>query len=106
MALGTITVKKRGGDISSAPLRADKISFAGDSTYPAGGTAGIKALVSAKLGINVDVIDVIGFGGQYVLKYDDTNDKLQVFDGGSATWAEATPGDLSAVAFQALVISK
>jgi hypothetical protein len=109
MALGTITVVKRSGDAASAPLRIDSIQFAGDSTYPAGGSTGLETLLAAKLGITPEIVAVIpGHCGQYIPTWDITNKKLFVRDGADmkTPWGEVAPGDLSGTTFNVAVVSK
>lgn len=108
MSLGAITLLRRGGDMPSAPLRVDHISFAGDDDYPAGGTAGLEALLAAKLGVTPEILAVVpGDCGQYVPSWDYTNKKMFVRDGGTATWTEVAPAfDLSGTTFNVAVISQ
>lgn len=112
MALGTITVGTKAGVAASAPLFAELISFAGDGAYGAGGTAGFKALVEAKVGGSREILAVIGQDcGGYVPVYDKANDKLKVYEGDYDPAAvgplkENATADLSAVTFNVLVISQ
>jgi hypothetical protein len=111
MALGVITVVKRSGDAASAPLRIDSIQFAGDSAYPAGGSAGLEALLAAKLGVTPEIVAVIpGHCGQYIPSWDITNKKLFVRDSQDikTPWGEVGPApfDLSGTTFNIAVISK
>jgi len=115
MTLGAITLGTLKGEKPSAPLFAIDVSFDGDDSYPTGGTAGIQELVrdaieaanAAKSDSNVrgrqdvTIQCVAGYNaGQYKPVYDAANDKLLVYDGGSATWAEVTAAeDLSTTTF-------
>lgn len=115
MTLGAITLGTLEGDKPSAPLFAIDVSFEGDDAYPTGGTPGFEELVrdaieaanKAKSDKNVrgrqdiTVQCVAGYqAGQYVPYYDAANDKLMVFDGGSATWAQvAATTDLHTTVF-------
>jgi len=107
MALGAITLNDRAGDVASAPLRADIISFAGDTSYPLGGSLGLEAALAAELGVTPTILAVLPQDcGQYVPAWDFANKKLKVLDGGHATWdevADTTP--LNSTTFNVLVIS-
>ena len=107
MALGTITVTSQQITSSSAPLTVALLSFAGDATTSAGGVAGIKAAVQAKLKRQVQIIAVLPAGacGGYELRYDVANDKLMFYQsaGSAAAFAEKT-GNLSAVTFKVNVL--
>jgi hypothetical protein len=116
MALGTITIASR---VQAGDLKVLRLSFAGDSTYLAGGTADFTALVEAALDTaaaaavdanvrgheDLTILDVLGgVGGDCVLRYDLTNDKLLVIDGDPMT--EIAPGDLSGTTFVCTVLAK
>ncbi len=120
MTLGAITYGGMTGEKPSTPMFAVDVSFAGDDSYPAGGTpdlneavrdaieAAVAALPDANIRgrTNVSIICVAGSdSGQYVPYYDADNDKLFVRDGGSATWAEAS-GDLSTTTFKLTLLCK
>ena len=102
MALGTITVVDKSQ--ISGTLNNDEITFLGDSAYVAGGTVGFQALVRKALGKgNVTILYVVtqDSAGQTAY-YDVVNDKLKVFNG----TAEHANGDLSAITFRLVVVSK
>lgn len=112
MAIGTGTVAVRTGHDNRGAF-IDLVSFAGDSSYPTGGTAGFEASMRAAIGRgNIDVVGVIGQDcGGYVPVYDRANDKLKVYfvnndgasDGPMIEVAGST--DLSGVTFRVLVVS-
>ena len=112
MAIGEITLTKKGGGAASAPLFAERMSFAGDANYPGGGTTGFKALVEAKVGGARNVLAVIGQNcGGYSVAYDYATDKLMVFTGdydpaADAPQSEPTGDNLSGVTFNVLVLSQ
>jgi len=118
MSLGTITIE-------SVKLRKDggqviRMSFAGDDSYPTGGTATFSALVKTAVATahaaagdaNVRGYESLAIQGvipqdcgQYVPSYDKANDKLFVRDGGSATWAEVGSGvSLAGTTFNVLAL--
>ena len=110
MALGTITAVAK-SQVSG--LNHDRIAFAGDGAYPAGGTPGFQALVRTALAKgNVTILQVLAEDtGGYPVAYDVTNDKLKVFYGDNNNAAdgpliENATANLSAVTFKLLVISK
>lgn len=113
MAIGAITVVDRvDNQIDNAAL----VSFAGDDSYPTGGTADFQEAIRDALEAyelaksdanvrgrsNVTILRVSAHEcGQYLPWYDATNDKLYVKDGGSATLAEVGNGvSLAAVTFK------
>jgi len=113
MSLGTITVTRK---VKQGPIRADLLSFAGDGAYPGGGTADFEglyreALAEAGAGspnrevLGIIQVDVSG----YVLRYDDVNDKLMVFEsdngGADGPLQESTTANLSGVTFRCIVLS-
>lgn len=114
MTLGTITVQAQEKKSASAPLDLIQVQFAGDGSYPSGGTANFSALMAAVLGRAVSVAFVVeagpcldGASKQLQPVYDGTwsgtplakHDKLMVFTFGGV---EAS-GDLSASTFNLLV---
>lgn len=97
MTLGTGTIKSRRNVDGGVELR---IQFAGDTSYPTGGTADFADYVNAIIATaaaaatdtnvrgpeNLQIVDIVGGDcGQYVPFYDIDNDKLFVRDGGHAT---------------------
>ena len=118
MAIGTITIVSR-LDFGKGEKNF-KCSFAGDASYPTGGTAGADVLAALKLAIktaaaaagdaNVRAIEGVtikeilpGDCGQYVPSW--TSGKLKVRDGGHATWNEVGNGtNLSGTAFNVTFI--
>jgi hypothetical protein len=83
MALGAATINKQAGKQPNAPIFIDDLSFAGEASYPAGGSTGFQAYVRAITGIReqrtiLAVIDIGNLATDYVL-YDAANDKLMNF---------------------------
>lgn len=113
MALGTATLVDATGHSRRACF-IDALSFAGDGSYPTGGTAAFEAYVKAKLAVGaIDVVAVVGQDcGGYVPVYDKTADKLKVYysdsnnasDGPLIEVPDTTA--LSGVTFHVLVLSK
>ncbi len=108
MTIGAITRADYAGQKVQSPVFIDRISFAGDTSYPTGGTPDFEDLVQAKVGDSREIIDIIpGNCGQYIPSYDKTNDKLLVLDGGTATWTEvANTTPLNGTTFNVTVISQ
>ena len=109
MSLGTLTrVAAKSGD-SSKPIFYDRVSFAGDSAYPTGGTTGFDALITALLGDSREVVGIIPEDcGAYMPAYlPDDDGTLKVFEGTSGANAEVTDTtNLSGTTFNILVLSK
>lgn len=119
MAIGTITI---GARVDAANgLKLFKCSFAGDGSYPTGGSAALTALKTAIAAAAtaasdknirgpeaVAIVDIIpGDCGQYVPSWDYTNSKLKVRDGGHATWNEVGNGtNLAGTTFNVTFICK
>jgi hypothetical protein len=119
MPIGAITLGIAAGFKPSAPLFNINMEFAGDSSYPTGGSADfmeavrdaiqtqMAAMPDANVRGRIDVsgVSIIGFEcGQYVPWYDAANDKLFVRDGGHATWQEVPNGtNLSTTTFKLTV---
>lgn len=103
MALGTGTVTGQYKKSASAPLDVIHISFAGDDSYPTGGTAAFQAYVRALLDRDVTIACVTkgAATGTYTPIYDIANDKLYVEDENGAEVANTT--NLSGTTF-ALVL--
>jgi hypothetical protein len=102
MALGTITVLEKSQ--VTGVLNHDEIVFTGDTAYPAGGTVGFQALVRTALNKgNITILNVItaDSGGQQAV-YDQVADKLKIYNGAS----EHATGDLSAITFRLMIVSK
>jgi len=110
MTLGTITIQAESTK-ALRPQFMDVVSFAGDSSYPTGGTA-FDALFQAKTKDQRNPIAVIAIdGGGYQVAYDRATGKLKLYQGDNDNSADA-PGievpnatNLSAVTFVVLVIS-
>lgn len=106
MALGTPTPAANNlKGAPSAPTFATNISFAGDDSYPAGGTLAFDAYLAANLGLTPTPIAVIsGDCGDHYCAYSPANGgTLKVFV--RSTGAEAS-GDLSAITFNLTVLWK
>lgn len=112
MALGTVTIVKE-NNMEFGPQRNDLVSFAGDGSYPTGGTANFQALYRAALGKgNLEIVGVLPQGtGGYTVTYNKATDKLQVFHGDNNNAADA-PGvevpnatDLSGTTFRCIVMA-
>jgi len=108
MAIGAITVSKRVA--APGPLRADVITFTGDTSYPTGGTANFQALVRDALDVGaIDILAVVPIEcGGYVPQYDEVTDKLKVYVSAAAASAlgqVANATSLAATTFKVLVIS-
>jgi hypothetical protein len=109
MTIGAITRADVSGSEPSAPTFHDRISFAGDSSYPSGGTPTFSTLFHALTKDSRKILAVIGQDcGGYVVTYDETADKLKVWTGaGSAPLAEvASATNLSATTFVVVVVSQ
>lgn len=90
MALGALTTNAR-TQAGSSPVSFFDFSFAGDSSYPTGGTVDFEGTVQAKLGRQVEVLSVIPASiSGYTPVYDKANDKLMMFRVGGADAAAAT----------------
>lgn len=108
MALGNATTTAQQGQTTMRPNGALRLTFAGDSAYPTGGTVDFAATyLVAQLGRTVNVTQVIGYGFTagaitHIAFYDAANDKLMVYviAGTQATGA----ADLSAVTFDVIVL--
>lgn len=103
MALGTGTVTGQYKKSATAPLDVIHLSFAGDDSYPTGGTANFQAYVRALLSRDVTVAAVTKAAatGVYTAIYDIANDKLYVEDAAGSEVGNGT--DLQATTF-ALVL--
>lgn len=106
MAIGSITVGAQAGQRTSVPgPRAIPLQFAGDGTYPAGGTPDFTSLVRAALGYEgVTVVTVTGEDcGGYVVTYNRAADKLKVWEqDGSGPLVENATANLSGVTFNVI----
>ena len=108
MSLGAATVNVQAGKSASTPTFIDDISFAGDSSYPTGGTAAFEAYLQGTTGIKegrtIDaVIDVTGNATHYPV-YDKANNKLKMFV--RTTGVEvANTTNMSGTTFRFVVIS-
>lgn len=110
MALGAITVPEFAGR-GSSPVCFDVLSFAGESSYAAGGSdfaAAAEAAIAA--GREIMAVVPVDCGG-YLPQFDKSNGKLKVYygnydaaDGPLIEVANAT--NLSGVTFKVLVISR
>lgn len=111
MAIGAITLALAAGAVASAPLFADRISFAGDGAYTTGGSA-FKTAFQAKTKSAREPIGImLGDCGGYIPVYDPATGLLKVYfannDGGAdgPLIEVAAATDLSAVTFNLVVVS-
>jgi hypothetical protein len=97
------------GSQPSSPIFHDVLTFAGDTSYPTGGTLGFGAAVKAYYGDGRQVLAVVGQDcGGYFVSYEPSTDALKVWKcaGSAAPAVEVTNAtNLSGVTFNALVIS-
>lgn len=108
MTVGALTLANP-SKTNAGPWNLDRLTFAGDNSYPTGGTAAFQALVRAKMGDNRTVLAVLAQDcGGYFPVYDFANDKLKVYrSAGSAAPMAEVPNttDLSGVTFNVLIAS-
>jgi len=104
MALGAAT-RSAGESGQGERLFVDVLTFAGDSSYPTGGTDGFDAYVQAVLGDARNVVGVVMIG--------DCGDNIPIYVGGKLMVKVLSTGlevanavDLSGVTFTVMVISK
>lgn len=112
MALGTFTIGDKAGYQASAPLFVDAVSFAGDSSYPTGGSAFDAKWVAAKHQTR-DVLAVLSVDcSGYVPAYDTSTGKLKFYYGDNNNASDGplievpNTTDLSGVTFKVLVVSR
>lgn len=108
MAIGAITVLEKAR--ADGPICADVVSFAGDSSYPTGGSAFLAAFLTAVGRKNYSILAVEAQDGKgYVPAYDRATGKLKLYATGAsagAALAEVTNAtNLSAVTFVLTVLS-
>ncbi len=105
MSLGTITIDNDEGR-SGGPYPLTLMQFAGDDSYPAGGTPNFQQLVRDVFKINLEVVAVLhGECGDCIPTYDKANDKLIVRL--LSTGQEAGAGvNLSGTIFNVVVLGK
>lgn len=103
MALGTMTKVSENHKMASAPIGYLQLTFAGDNSYPTGGTANFEAAVRVAAGKAVDVLFVLKCAacGIYTPIYDKAADKLFVEDDEGVEVTATT--DLSGTSFKLLV---
>lgn len=103
MALGTMTKVADLHKMASAPAGYLQMTFAGDGSYPTGGTANFEASVRTACGKAVDVLFVIkcADSGIYTPIYDKAADKLFVEDDEGVEVSNGV--DLSGTSFKILV---
>lgn len=103
MALGTATAGAQAGQSASAPLRMIRLSFAGDDSYPTGGTLAFEAYVRAALGEFVTVLGVIDQSvGANELVFNPVTGNLLSFV--KATGVERSAADDSGTQYDCLVV--
>jgi hypothetical protein len=105
MALGALVSVNAGA--AQGPIFLDTVTLVGDGAYSSGGSAGLQAKLQTLRGDGRVIIGIIpSDGAGYVISYNNANDKLFVYlqDAGGAL-AEAS-GDLSAVTFKMVIVSK
>lgn len=105
MSLGAATAGAKSGEKPGTPTFFDVLQFAGDDSYPTGGTTDFEAYARSALGRDVDVIAVLAQDcGAFTPVYDPANDTLKVL---TAAGAEVTNGtNLSGTTMNVLVVSK
>jgi len=107
MAIGTITLAASGGGQPGSAFFFDRITFAGDASYPTNGMA-LEALLETKLGKSITVLGVWQADkcGGYLPIYDHAASKVLVYQYptsiGPATEVPNTT-NLSGVTFTLLV---
>lgn len=111
MAIGAITSEAEHGHRGTDAIFLELISFAGDGTYSAGGTAGFQTSVRAALDAgDIEILAVFGQDcGGYVPVYDKDNDKLKVYeqtDTATSPLIETATANLSGTTFNVLVIAR
>lgn len=113
MALGTITVSDFAGR-NNRPVCFDVLSFAGDSSYPTGGTDAFEGLLETALnyqGRKILAVVPIECGG-YIPQWDAATGKLKMYYGDNNNASDGAlievpnTTNLSAVTMKLLVISK
>jgi len=105
MSISLLTLISGAGGKASAPAFADRVSFAGEASYLAGGTTGLAARLHAQTGDSRAIVGIVsGDCGVYIAQYNPATDLLKVrkiVDGTEP--ADAT--DLSATTFNLVVLS-
>lgn len=114
MALGTPTTSR---EIKTAPIFKTQLTFAGDGTYPAGGTPNFTTFLKTALAAagapapGAEVLEVVQVDASgYVLRYDKANDKLMVFEANSdaadGPLQQSSTANLSGQTFSVMVTHK
>ena len=114
MALGSITAGAASGNLKgapSAPIFADKFSFAGDGNYPTGGTTGLDALLTAAAKKTLTIVSIIADDcGGYIPVYLPANGgTLKVYEAaadGNPLDEVANTTNLSGTTFNLTVLYK
>lgn len=101
MALGAITVADQAN--SDGTQFTDVVSFAGDDSYPTGGSA-FDALFKAAVKHDRKIMSAFGYGADNTVEYIPSTGKLKARAAGGAEVANAT--NLSAATFRVTVISR
>lgn len=82
MALGTMTLVSSAA--ANGPIYVNEVTLVGDSSYPTGGSTGLKAKLQALTldGREPFAVTVQEAGGAYVLNYDHALEKLKIRNSG------------------------
>lgn len=106
MALGAMTAATPVGQ-EGGPISIFKLSFAGDTSYPTGGSTGAQALIRTALGKgNIEVLGVLQQNlSDHVMRYDKAGDALivQLMSTGAEV---ANTTNLSGTTFDLLVVAR
>jgi len=109
MALGAITSVSEKGAKTLEPRFKAHVQFAGDGSYPTGGSTGFAALIASALdkeGVDIISVSRVGLCGGFTPIYDSANDALLVTRTAGINAAdEEVPNttNLSGVTFDLLV---
>lgn len=111
MAIGTVTAGTR-YTVPNNILELVKVTFVGDTSYPAGGLATFSQLTgiyNALRGKALQGIVQVGACGGYIVWYDHANDKLLIYEANSdaadGPLQATTTSNLSGVTFELLLLA-